>query len=50
MRAFSVRWSLLFFAVIAGGCASRTVVVLVPDPKGDVGAVSVSTERGSVSL
>ncbi len=50
MRVFAGLQSLLICAMIAGGCAAKTVVVLVPDPNGEIGVVSVSNEKGSVSL
>jgi len=36
--------------LISSGCAPTTTVVLLPDPDGKVGALTVSTEAGSVDI
>lgn len=36
--------------LITSGCAPTTTVVLLPDPDGKVGALTVSTEAGSVDI
>jgi outer membrane protein OmpA-like peptidoglycan-associated protein len=36
--------------VIISGCAPTTTVVLLPDPDGKVGALTVSTEAGAVDI
>jgi outer membrane protein OmpA-like peptidoglycan-associated protein len=45
---------ILFFVVgcflLTAGCAPRNLVVLVPDPDGSVGSISVSNEAGNVVI
>jgi outer membrane protein OmpA-like peptidoglycan-associated protein len=38
------------FTLIISGCAPTTTVVLLPDPDGKVGALTVSTDAGSVDI
>jgi outer membrane protein OmpA-like peptidoglycan-associated protein len=42
--------SLGVLILIISGCAPTTTVVLLPDPDGKVGALTVSTEAGSVDI
>jgi outer membrane protein OmpA-like peptidoglycan-associated protein len=45
--------TMLFVALImvgGSGCSTKTTVVLLPDPDGSVGAVSVANEKGRVDL
>jgi outer membrane protein OmpA-like peptidoglycan-associated protein len=41
---------LLLLIVLAGGCAKRTLVALVPDPEGKTGSITLGNEAGSVSI
>jgi outer membrane protein OmpA-like peptidoglycan-associated protein len=41
---------LLVCMVSAYGCSRKTIVVLVPDPDGSVGAVNVANQEGSIDL
>jgi outer membrane protein OmpA-like peptidoglycan-associated protein len=41
---------LALLTLITSGCAPTTTVVLLPDPDGKVGALTVSTEAGSVDI
>lgn len=41
---------LALMTLIISGCAPKTTVVLLPDPDGKVGALTVSTEAGSVEI
>ena len=38
------------FTLVLSGCAPTTTVVLLPDPDGKVGALTVSTDAGSVDI
>ena len=42
--------SLLVFLFIFSGCSSRNVIVLLPDRDGNVGAIDVTNDKGSVSI
>jgi outer membrane protein OmpA-like peptidoglycan-associated protein len=53
MQSVSGVWCLAAVLLLLGmlsGCASKTTVVLVPDPEGRVGAVTVANDAGEVSL
>jgi len=42
---------LLYFSlIIVSGCTPKTTVVLLPDPSGDVGHITVITDAGSVDI
>jgi outer membrane protein OmpA-like peptidoglycan-associated protein len=42
---------LLYFSlIIVSGCTPKTMVVLLPDPDGDVGHITVITDAGSVDI
>jgi outer membrane protein OmpA-like peptidoglycan-associated protein len=47
-----LRWALLLSALVtlAGGCASNSLVVLVPDPDGKTGRITVANQAGSVEI
>lgn len=48
---YGLRRVLPFFALILiCGCAAKTMVVLVPDPDGKTGRISVSNQAGSVAI
>jgi hypothetical protein len=40
----------LVLAAFLSGCASRNLVVLLPDQDGSVGAIEVANARGSVTI
>lgn len=40
----------LFCCLALSGCAPKTTVVLVSDPQGSVGAITVSTDAGSMTI
>jgi len=40
----------LSLLVLSSGCAQKTTVVLLPDPSGKVGHVTVTTNAGSVDI
>ena len=42
--------ALFLVLCISSGCCSRDVIVLLPDRDGQVGAIDISNEKGSVSL
>jgi outer membrane protein OmpA-like peptidoglycan-associated protein len=46
------RRALLLFALasLAGGCARNSLVVLVPDPDGQTGRITVANQAGSVEI
>jgi len=41
---------LLSFISFGSGCANKTLVALAPDPDGKVGALTVTTDAGSVAI
>jgi hypothetical protein len=41
---------LYIFLVFASGCTPKTTVVLLPDPDGDIGHITVMTDVGSVDI
>jgi OmpA-OmpF porin, OOP family len=46
-----LRFILLFLLLlIVSNCAKKTMVVLVPDPDGTVGSITVSNQAGSVTM
>ncbi len=55
MVAKKIKWEILslFFVVfllLSAGCAKKTTVVLLPDPDGRVGHITVANEAGSVDI
>lgn len=42
--------SFLALVILASGCAKKTTVVLLPDPDGKVGHITVSTDTGSTDI
>jgi len=53
MTAQSTRMTTVFlyiFLVFASGCTPKTTVVLLPDPDGDIGHITVMTDVGSVDI
>lgn len=40
----------LLFVFLISGCSGRTTVILLPDPDGHVGQVSVTTDSGTVEI
>jgi outer membrane protein OmpA-like peptidoglycan-associated protein len=51
MRNWIKRGTLVaFVAVCAGGCATKSMIVLMPDESGQVGAVTVSNAGGTTQL
>ncbi len=41
---------IISLAVLAGGCAGKSLVALAPDPDGRIGSISVGNEAGSISI
>ena len=50
MKKWTVLWCCISLSLLAAACAPKGLVVLVPDPDGSVGKVTVSTAGGSVDL
>jgi outer membrane protein OmpA-like peptidoglycan-associated protein len=50
MIKWKVLWCCISMSLLAASCAPKGLVVLVPDPDGSVGKVTVSTAGGSVEL
>lgn len=48
--AFLLRLALLCLSIPLAGCATKTVVALLPDATGKVGAISVTSGAGSVDI
>ena len=47
------QWSFILLLVLGiafSGCAKKTMVVLIPDPDGTVGSITISNQAGSVTM
>ena len=47
------RWFLILMVLLGvffSGCAKKTMVVLIPDPDGSVGSITVTNQAGSVTI